>query len=52
MAASAQKRRCTVSGESLGAIINDVDDIMIEWHDYVIEMREQELIIIIEEKRL
>ena len=36
----------------MGAIINDVDDIMIEWHDYVIEMREQELIIIIEEERL
>ena len=23
--------------------INDVDDVMIEWHDYVVEMREQEL---------
>lgn len=25
---------------------------MIEWHDYVVEMREQELVIIIEEERL
>ena len=32
--------------------INDVDDIMYEWHDYVVEMREQELVIIIEEERL
>ncbi len=32
--------------------VNDIDDIMIEWHDYVVEMREQELVIIIEEERL
>lgn len=32
--------------------INEVDDIMIEWHDYVVEIREQELVIIIEEERL
>ena len=32
--------------------INDVDDVMIEWHDYVVEMREKELVIIIEEERL
>lgn len=32
--------------------INEVDDVMIEWHDYVVEMREQELVIIIEEERL
>lgn len=32
--------------------INDVDDVMIEWHDYVVEMREQELVIIIEEEKL
>lgn len=32
--------------------INDVDDVMNEWHDYVVEMREQELVIIIEEERL
>lgn len=32
--------------------INDVDDIMYEWHDYVVEMREKELVIIIEEERL
>lgn len=32
--------------------INDVDDVMIEWHNYVVEMREQELVIIIEEERL
>ena len=32
--------------------VNDVDDIMTEWHDYVVEMRERELRIIIEEERL
>lgn len=32
--------------------INEVDDIMIGWHDYVVEIREQELVIIIEEERL
>lgn len=32
--------------------VNDVDDVMIEWHDYVVEMREQELLIIIEEEKL
>ena len=32
--------------------INEVADVMIEWHDYVVEMREQELVIIIEEERL
>ena len=30
--------------------INEVDDVIIEWHDYVVEMREQELAIIIEEE--
>ena len=32
--------------------INDVDDVMIEWHDYVVQMRESELLIIIEEEKL
>lgn len=32
--------------------INDVDDVMLEWHDFVVKMREQELVIIIEEERL
>lgn len=32
--------------------INDMDDIMIEWHDYVVEMREKELEFIIEEEHL
>ena len=32
--------------------INDMDDIMIEWHDYVVEMREKELKFIIEEEHL
>ena len=32
--------------------INDMDDIMAEWHDYIIEMRENELNTIIEEARL
>jgi len=32
--------------------VNDVDDVMNEWHDYVVEMRENELVVIIEEERL
>ena len=32
--------------------VNDVDDVMNEWHDYVVEMRERDLLIIIEEERL
>ena len=32
--------------------INDIDDVMIEWHDYVVEMRENDLQLIIEEERL
>lgn len=32
--------------------VNDIDDVMIEWHDYVVEMREQELTLLIEEERL
>lgn len=32
--------------------INDVDDVMVEWQDYVVEMREHDLQIIIEEEKL
>ena len=32
--------------------INDMDDVMAEWHDYVVEMREKELNTIIEEGNL
>lgn len=32
--------------------INEVHDVMIEWHDYVVQMRESELLIIIEEEKL
>ena len=32
--------------------INDMDDIMVEWHDYVVQMRENDLKIIIEEEKL
>ena len=32
--------------------INDVDDVMAEWHEYVAEMREEELMQIIVEERL
>ena len=32
--------------------INDMDDIMLEWHDYVIEMREKDLQLIIEQENL
>lgn len=32
--------------------INEVDDVMNHWHDYVVQMRESELLIIIEEEKL
>lgn len=32
--------------------VNEIDDVMIEWQDYVVKMREQELVIIIEQERL
>lgn len=32
--------------------VNEIDDVMIEWQDYVVEMREKELVIIIEQERL
>lgn len=32
--------------------VNEIDDVMVEWQDYVVEMREQELVIIIEQERL
>lgn len=32
--------------------VNEIDDVMNEWHDYVVEMREHDLQIIIEEERL
>lgn len=32
--------------------VNDINDIMDVWHDYVIEMKEKDLVIIIEEERL
>ena len=32
--------------------VNDVDDVMNEWRDYVVERREHELVIIIEEEKL
>ena len=32
--------------------VNDADDVMNEWRDYVVEMREHDLVIIIEEERL
>jgi type I restriction enzyme R subunit len=32
--------------------INDVDDVMNEWQDYVVHMREQELVILIEQEHL
>lgn len=38
--------------ETFIAGINDIDDIMTEWVDYVVTMREQELIVIIEEEKL
>lgn len=38
--------------ESFIAGVNDIDDVMDVWHDYVIEMKEKDLVIIIEEERL
>ena len=38
--------------ETFIAGINDVDDVMIEWHDYVAEERECQLVQIIQEERL
>lgn len=32
--------------------VNEIDDVMNEWHDYVVEMREHDLQIIIEEEHL
>jgi type I restriction enzyme R subunit len=32
--------------------VNEVDDVMTEWNDYVVEMREHELVIIIQEEKL
>lgn len=38
--------------ESFISGVNDIDDVMDVWHDYVIEMKEKDLVIIIEEERL
>ena len=38
--------------ENFIAGINDVDDIMAEWHEFVAEQREQELVSIIQSERL
>lgn len=38
--------------ETFIAGINDVQDVMAEWHDYVAKMREEELLKIIEEEKL
>ncbi|MGN0483983.1 MAG: type I restriction endonuclease subunit R [Lachnospiraceae bacterium] len=32
--------------------VNDVDDVMAEWHDYVVQVREEELVLIIKEEKL
>lgn len=38
--------------ETFIAGVNDVDDVMSEWHDYVVAQREQELQVIIAEEKL
>ena len=38
--------------ESFIAGVNDIDDVMDVWHDYVIEMKEKDLVLLIEEERL
>lgn len=38
--------------ETFIAGINDVEDVMTEWHDYVAEKREEELVQIIKEEKL
>ena len=38
--------------ETFIAGINDVDDVMTEWHDFVVEQRERDLVTIIKEEKL
>ena len=38
--------------ESFIAGVNDIEDVMDVWHDYVVEMKEKDLTVIIEEERL
>ena len=38
--------------ESFIAGVNDIEDVMDVWHDYVVEMKDKELTIIIEEEKL
>ena len=38
--------------ETFIAGINDVDDVMLEWQDYIVAQREKDLIIIIEQEKL
>ena len=38
--------------ESFIAGVNDIEDVMDVWHDYVVEMKEKDLTIIIEEEKL
>lgn len=38
--------------ESFISSVNDIDDVMDVWHNYVIEMKEKDLAVIIEEERL
>lgn len=50
--ASPELRSKKVLIETFIAGINDVEDVMTEWHDYVVERREEELIKIIREEKL
>lgn len=52
MDASPELRSKKALIESFIAGVNDIDDVMDVWHDYVIEMKEKDLVIIIEEERL
>lgn len=50
--ASSELRSKKALIESFIASVNDIDDVVDVWHEYVIEMKEKDLVIIIEEERL
>ena len=50
MDASPELRSKKALIESFISGVNDIDDVMDVWHDYVIEMKEKDLVIIIEER--
>lgn len=51
MDASPELRSKKALIESFISGVNDIDDVMDVWHDYVIEMKEKDLVIIIQVTR-